>query len=656
MLGIGFEQADELDGPLERAADSRASSRRRTLLLALIGGAALWTLVAWVIVPAAAPDAPPQWEQVARDVLLGWVALAALVWGMTSRTFTRRIVGRATPASLGGVRAIVCAALLGATLGERAADVAEIAPWERSDDMGVMRLLYALPLGLDELAANSAGMLALKMVTIALLAAGVIGWRTRVVLPAAAVCWFLLAGVIRSHLSFTHNGIVPFYLLVILCFMRCGDGFSLDRLIRIARGERVVPARAQRATYAWGRYAVWAAVALFYVAAGVSKLRIGGWMWWEGRNIQAILFSGAFRGFPWDFPIMSMDWVPLAAFSAMGIITLVTELGMVLVLFSARARAIVPLMALGMHVGIRLIQKIRFYDLMVIQLIFYDGTRIRLWVGERVRRRWGALSVRLDERDPRSVRAAELLRACDLFEVLDLKSAPGAFMVTRQRDGRSSTGSAALTSVSLRVPILWPLAVLLPLPLIRSAMLSFATNIWRRYGRPLGADDGRARLARAPRPFAWPVVVPALTVLLLGCCVYGVEQFPFTSMRMYARSNHTGVHTYTRMLMTTASGEVRPVYLTTFGGTVKRFNQPMSDAFRGGDRARAQLAALLKYWGAEWNRTAAPDARAVAIEVQKVRWDFVNNRHDPDYGSIADRLVVHLDASRHAHDTAAANH
>jgi len=127
-------------------------------------------------------------------------------------------------------------------------------------------------------------------------------------------------------------------------------------------------------------------------------------------------------------------------------------------------------------------------------------------------------------------------------------------------------------------------------------------------------------------------------------------------MRMYARSNHTGVHTYTRMLMTTASGEVRPVYLTTFGGTVKRFNQPMSDAFRGGDRARAQLAALLKYWGAEWNRTAAPDARAVAIEVQKVRWDFVNNRHDPDYGSIADRLVVHLDASRHAHDTAAANH
>ena len=655
MLGIGFEQADELDAPLEGAPVSRAS-RRRTLLFALIGGAVLWTIVAWVIVPATAREPLPNWDQTARDVLLGWVTLAALIWAMTSRAFTRRIVGRATPGSLGAVRMIVCVALLGATLGERAADVARISPWEREDDMGVMRLLYALPLGLNALAANSTGMLALKALTLALLAAAAVGWRTRIVVPAAALCWFVLAGVIRSHLSFTHNGIVPFYLLVILCFTRCGDGFSLDRMLRIARGQRVVPADARRATYAWGRYAVWAAVALFYVAAGVSKLRIGGWMWWEGRNIQAILFSGAFRGFPWDFPIMSMDWVPLAAFSAMGIMTLVTELGMGLVLVSGRARAIMPMMAMGMHVGIRMVQKIRFYDLMVLQLIFYDGTRIRRWIGERVRRRWGTLAVRLEERDPRSPRAAGLLRACDLFELLDVQLAPEPFRATRQRDGRSFTGASALATLATRVPILWPFAVLLRLPLIRSATLSILASIWRRYGRPLGVDDGPAPLPRAARPFGWPIVVPALIVLLLGCCVYGVEQFPFTSMRMYARSNHSGVHTYTRMLMTTASGEVRPVYLNSFGGTVKRFNQPMSNAFRGGERARAQLAGLLKYWGAEWNRTAPPEARAVAIEVQKVRWDFVNDRHDPDYGSVADRLVVHLDASRYAHDTAAANH
>jgi len=45
------------------------------------------------------------------------------------------------------------------------------------------------------------------------------------------------------------------------------------------------------------------------------------------------------------------------------------------------------------------------------------------------------------------------------------------------------------------------------------------------------------------------------------------------------------------------------------------------------------------------------------VEVQKVRWDFINDRHDPDYGDIADRLVVQLDPSRYPNDTAAAaNH
>ena len=624
--------------------------------MVLVGAALLWCLIGWVIVPAAVRNLPAEWGETARQVLLGWVALAALAWATTSRAFARRIVGRTTPGALGAIRMIVCFALFMTTLGERAADVAEISAWERGDDMGVMRLLFALPLGLNALAANSTGMLALKAVTLALLFAAMIGWRTRVVLPAAAVCWFILAGVIRSHLSFTHNGIIPFYLLAILCFTRCADGFSLDRMLRVARGLPVVPADARRATYAWGRYAVWVAVVLFYVAAGMSKLRIGGWMWWDGRNIQAILFSGAFRGFPWDFPIMSMDFLPMAAFSAMGLLTLATELGMVLVLVSARARVILPLMALGMHVGIRAVQKIRFYDLMVLQLIFYDWTRIRRWVGERVRRRWGRLVVRLDARDPRSARAAELLRGCDLFELLEIDVTPQPFSVMRERDGRAFSGREALAALSLRVPLLWPLAVLLHLPLFGSATFSIVSTVWKRYGRKRG-DVVRAPLARAPRPFAWPIVVPILTVVLLGCCLFGVEQYPFTSMRMYARSNHSGVHTYTRILMTTASGEVRPVYLTSFGGTVKRFNQPMSDAFRGGPRARARAAALLQYWAAGWNRTADPASRAVAVEVQKVRWDFINDRHDPDYGDIADRLVVQLDPSRYPNDTAAAaNH
>lgn len=519
--------------------------------------------------------------------------------------------------------------------------------------MGVMRLLYALPLGLNALAADATAMLALKALTIALLAAGVIGWRTRFVLPAAALCWFILAGEIRAHLSFTHNGLVPFYLLVILCFTRCGDGFSIDRLLRLSRGLPVVRADAKRTAYAWGRYAVWAVIALFYVAAGVSKIRIGGWMWWEGGNIKAILLSGAFRGFAWEAPILSMGWVPNFVFSAMGLLTLATELGMVLVLFFARARVVMPAMALGMHVAIRVVQKIRFYDLMALQAVFYDWTRVRRWVGARLRRRFGGLVVRLNGRDIRAPRAAALLRACDLFELLDVQvNDAGSFSAMRQRDGRELIGRGAFAALAARVPILLPLALLVHVPLAGTAALTMAQRAWSQWAPtfPSAARSESILLAppRAPRPFTWPLVIPVLAVVILGCCVFGVEQFPFTSMRMYARSNHSGVHTYTRLFITTESGAMRRIHINDFGGTVKRFNTPMSSAFSDSPASRSRAVALLQHWGAGWNRRAEPPGRAVSLEIQKVRWDFVNHRDDPEHGYVDERLVVSLDPSRHA--------
>jgi hypothetical protein len=653
MLGAGFEQADELDQPLESESTARSRDamrwRRRTLLATLVALTFLWILAAWVVVPTLVHDAPSDWPETARRVLIGWLALAALVWVMTSRTVARH-VGTATPGALGGVRMIVCLALFGTTLGERAADVAEISAWERSGDMGVMRLLYALPLGLNALASNGVAMEVAKALTLALLLAGVVGWRTRLVLPAAAVCWFILVGIVRSHLSFTHNGLVPFYLIVLLCFTRCGDGFSVDRLLRLARGLPVVPAQARRAHYAWGRYAVWAVIVLFYVAAGVSKIRLGGWMWWDGRNIEGMLLGGAFRGQTWEAPILSMGWVPTAAFSAMGLFTLATELGMALVLLSARARLVLPAMALGMHVGIRAVQKIAFYDLMLLQVIFYDWTRIRRAVGARLRRRYGGLVVRLEARDPRSARVAALLRACDLFELLDLVLAPHAsFSVMRERDGRETTGRDALAAVAARVPILWPLAGLLRVPLVGPAVFGSVAPVANRSAtRPVPSDPAPPAPSRGRRPFAWPVVIPALTLLILGCCLHGVEQFPFTSMRMYARSNHSGIYTYTRMFMTTGSGDVRPVYANDFGRTSKRYAAPMFDALSDSPGARRRAIAQLQQWGAAWNREAQPAARAVALEVQKVRWDFVNHRNDPAYGRVAERLVIPLDPSRHA--------
>ena len=52
------------------------------------------------------------------------------------------------------------------------------------------------------------------------------------------------------------------------------------------------------------------------------------------------------------------------------------ELGIALALVSRHARMIFPLLAAGMHVGILLLQDILFLDLILIQAVFYDWTRV----------------------------------------------------------------------------------------------------------------------------------------------------------------------------------------------------------------------------------------------------------------------------------------
>ena len=66
---------------------------------------------------------------------------------------------------------------------------------------------------------------------------GVVGHGSRIVVPAAALCYLVMAGVLREYAWFYHTGLIPIYVLAVLSFTPCGDGWSLDRAIRIARGD-----------------------------------------------------------------------------------------------------------------------------------------------------------------------------------------------------------------------------------------------------------------------------------------------------------------------------------------------------------------------------------------------------------------------------------
>jgi hypothetical protein len=70
---------------------------------------------------------------------------------------------------------------------------------------------------------------------------------------------------------------------------------------------------------------------------------------------------------------------PEALFTAIGVATVASEIGYGLVLVSRRARLVLPALMAAMHVGIWLLQNVLFFDLILLQAIFYD------WSWRRVR-------------------------------------------------------------------------------------------------------------------------------------------------------------------------------------------------------------------------------------------------------------------------------
>lgn len=283
----------------------------------------------------------------------------------------RALDAASSPRWLAQIRVIVCLVLLAFTVREDFAGIAAL-PASMRVDMGVIRWLYAVP-GFAAFARDPAMLRAAQVVTALLLAAGAVGWRTRAVLPLAAVGTLLLGGIWRQYCHLYHTGLLPWYALAALCLTPCGDALSLDGRRRTAR--RLAPATAGRpaSAYGWSVLLCWAAIAVPYTLCGLSKLRSGGADWWSADNLRAILYVDNLQ--PMSFHLGlglrladAPDWLLSAA--ALGVV--VAESAFVAVLVSRRARLVLPAAMAGVHLGILLFQHVPFPDLIVTQLIFYN--------------------------------------------------------------------------------------------------------------------------------------------------------------------------------------------------------------------------------------------------------------------------------------------
>ena len=329
-----------------------------------------------------------RWHEVAR---LGtfWcvvIAVGGLFWRRVWAWvpwFFERFVGAATPGTLGAIRAWTCAILCYHTLFHYGLAGTALLPEVMVRPMGVMAWLRWLPF-YDAFLANPMALRAFQYATALLLLLGAVGLGTRIVVPLAAVAYLVVAGIERQFSFFNHGGIVPWYVLAVLCCTRCDRGFSLDRLWRRARGRSVLPG-VPLAEFGWARYAVWATVAAVYLMAGLSKLYGTGLGWVAADNMRAHLLRPLLK-LPYNDAGMLFSVLPAPdlLFVLLGAATLCTQLVFGFVLVSRMARLALPAAMILVHIGIWRLMDIQFIDLMLLLLVFYDWRALRLAVRQRL--------------------------------------------------------------------------------------------------------------------------------------------------------------------------------------------------------------------------------------------------------------------------------
>jgi hypothetical protein len=125
--------------------------------------------------------------------------------------------------------------------------------------------------------------MAIAVVTIALLAALTIGWRYRVTAPAAALglLWSLSYRSSWGMVFHTENLVVLH--VIALALVPAADAWTLGRADRRARADVAEPA----AGYGWAIKLLAALTCATYLLAGIAKLRLAGVHWLDGDQLRA---------------------------------------------------------------------------------------------------------------------------------------------------------------------------------------------------------------------------------------------------------------------------------------------------------------------------------------------------------------------------------
>ncbi len=189
------------------------------------------------------------------------------------------------------------------------------------------------------------------------LALSCIGLLTRVSTMSSLILGVYLLGLGNNFGKIYENETLIVICFGIMALSRCGDAYSIDRLIRRWRQRssfRVMHPR-MSGDYTWPVRTVWMVFTLIFFASAVSKLRHSGLEWIFSDNLAISLILAGYHVsdaeplVTWGLYIAQYAW--LTRLLAAG--SLVLELACPLALFSSRARWVIVPSILLLLIGFR---------------------------------------------------------------------------------------------------------------------------------------------------------------------------------------------------------------------------------------------------------------------------------------------------------------
>jgi hypothetical protein len=270
-------------------------------------------------------------------------------------------------AALGVIRAAICGFVL---LQMMLTDFAAFGhlPTTVMRPTGAMQLL---PWRFYDALITPRGMLILKVLLVVSLLCATLGLFTAITTKSAALLFLFYEGLVRSFGHFNHDEMIAVYILAVLAFTPCSDGFSLDRM-----WGRVRP-RLPGFAYGYPILLMRILVAWSYFTSALIKMRVTGLGYFSPDNLPVVSIWHSLDNLHGSQHKLAF-WLPHARgiTGAIVIVTLLWEFLFPLAIFSKRARRIILPFGIVFHLSTIFFMNISFPYHMAAYIVFIDWPRV----------------------------------------------------------------------------------------------------------------------------------------------------------------------------------------------------------------------------------------------------------------------------------------